>query len=200
MILDQLQKLDVAISEEIVDLRWPQLTSIMLLLSAWWVKNVLFALAAAVHDVRRRSAPWSAMLVGVATLLAAQAANLLKTVFDRPRPFAQDLWSGLGSLPSSGAMPSGHAATAVAGAVALGMLVPRARPAAYALALLVCTSRVYLGVHFAGDVLAGALLGASTAAGVVIAGRRLLGRRLSANDTIASDRRRVGPNPMTKKL
>jgi membrane-associated phospholipid phosphatase len=150
----------------------------MLLLSAWWVKDVLFALAAFVHDLRRRSPPWSALLVGVATLVAAQAANALKTVFHRPRPFAQELWSGLGSLPSSASMPSGHAATAAAGAVALGMLVPRARPAAYALAGLVCVSRVYLGVHFAGDVLAGALLGALIAAVVVLAGRRLLGGRL----------------------
>ena len=75
-------------------------------------------------------------------------------------------------------MPSGHAATAAAGAVALGMLVPRARLAAYALALAICVSRVYLGVHFAGDVVAGALLGATIAAVVVDAGRRLLGSRL----------------------
>lgn len=170
--------LDVAISEEIVDLRWTPVTSVMLLLSAWWVKNVLFALAGGVYDVARRRAPWSAVLVGVATLLAAQTANLLKSVFDRPRPFTQQLWSGLGSLPSSASMPSGHAATAAAGAVALGMLVPRARPAAYALAVLVCVSRVYLGVHFAGDVVVGALLGALIATCVVLAGRRLLGSRL----------------------
>lgn len=178
MIFDQLQMLDVAISEEIVDLRWTPITSVMLLLSAWWVKDVLLALAAGVHDARRRRLPWSALLVGAATLLAAQTANLLKTVFERPRPFTQELWSGLGSLPSSASMPSGHAAGAAAGAVALGMLVPRARPAAYALAVLVCISRVYLGVHFAGDVVVGALLGALMAAGVVVAGRRLLGSRL----------------------
>ena len=46
----------------------------------------------------------------------------------------------------------------MAGAVALGMLVPRARRAAYALAGLVCLSRVYLGVHYVSDVIVGALL------------------------------------------
>ena len=104
----------------------------MLLLSAWWVKDLLFALAAGVHDVCRRWAPRSAVLVGLATLLAAQAANLLKSVFDRQR------------------------------------LSPRT------------FGRVYLGVHFAGDVVAGALPGASIAAGVVVAGRRLLDSRFPA--------------------
>jgi membrane-associated phospholipid phosphatase len=189
--------LDVAVSEEIVDLRWSPLTAVMLLLSAWWVKDLAFVLAAAARDLRRRRVPWSVLPIGVAAAIASQAATLLKSVFDRPRPFAQGLWSGLGSLPHSGSMPSGHAATAAAAATALGMLVPGARPAAYVLAALICVSRVYLGVHFASDVLAGAALGALIGAGVVVAVRRLLGDRLADPTPPARGSRRRDTRPAT---
>ncbi len=174
MILDAFRSVDEALSEAIVDLRWRPLTEVMLLLSATWVKNLAFALAAAVADLRRRRPPWSAVLVALATLIAGIVANLLKTVFDVPRPFAEGLWSALGSLPSTGSMPSGHAATAFAAATALAMMFPRLRWAAYALAALICVSRVYLGVHYVSDVVVGALLGALIGVAVVLAGRRLV--------------------------
>jgi len=175
MVLDELRSIDVALSELVVDLRWGPLTSVMLLLSATWVKNLAFALAAAGADLRRRRPPWSAVLVGLATLIAGVVANLLKPVFDRPRPFDAGLWPALGSLPSTGSMPSGHAATAFAAATALALLVPALRPAAYGLAALIGVSRVYLGVHYVSDVVAGALLGALIGWAVVVAGRRLRG-------------------------
>ena len=91
-----------------------------------------------------------------------------------PRPFDEGLWAALGSLPSTGSMPSGHAATAFAAATALALLFPRLRLAAYALAALICVSRVYLGVHYVSDVVVGALLGALIGVAVVLAGRRLV--------------------------
>lgn len=84
----------------------------------------------------------------------------LKQFFGRPRPLAQ---AGFG-LETGFSFPSGHSAGAV---VAYGMLAYLAcrllpprwhRPAwvaAVALALAVGASRVFLGVHFASDVLAG---------------------------------------------
>jgi undecaprenyl-diphosphatase len=58
-------------------------------------------------------------------------------------------------------MPSGHASTSFAGAVVLTALVRRAAPALFVLALLVAVSRVYVGVHYPLDVVAGAALGAA---------------------------------------
>jgi undecaprenyl-diphosphatase len=69
-------------------------------------------------------------------------------------------------------LPSGHATTAFAAAVALGLCCPRLRLPALALAGGVALSRVYLGVHYAADVLAGAALGAGIAGLLVAAARR----------------------------
>lgn len=162
-------------SELLVDLRCRPLTPVMVLLSAWWVKDLVAVAVAAWLRVRRRRAPWASGVVAVATLSASLGAGAVKNAFDRPRPYVQGLWTPLGDLPSSSSMPSGHAATVCAAAVALALLAPAARWFALALAVLVCVSRVYLGVHFASDVVAGAVIGVGVGWGGVAAGRRALG-------------------------
>jgi len=89
----------------------------------------------------------------------------LKLLFMRERPFEvlTDVhtlpWGWLASATSP-SMPSGHAARAFAMAtlVALGTR-PRWGALALALAALIGLSRIYLGLHWPSDVLAGALLG-----------------------------------------
>ncbi len=116
---------------------------------------------------RQRTAAW---LLLWATLGGLVLNTLLKQLFDRPRPrlFA---W-GTHALTTS--FPSGHAmsAAAVYGTVALlaARLTPRRRArgavvaAAGAVVLLVAFSRLYLGVHYPTDVLAGLLVGGAWAA------------------------------------
>ena len=64
--------------------------------------------------------------------------------------------------PISSSFPSGHSATAAAGALTLSVLYPPLAPALVPAALLVVLSRVYLGVHFPFDVLAGVVIGLAT--------------------------------------
>jgi undecaprenyl-diphosphatase len=63
-------------------------------------------------------------------------------------------------MPTSTSFPSGHSASAATFAVAVGDLAPGLRVPLGAAASLVCFSRVYTGVHYPGDVVAGAAVGA----------------------------------------
>jgi undecaprenyl-diphosphatase len=65
--------------------------------------------------------------------------------------------------PTSSSFPSGHAASAAAFSGVIGRTIPELRVPVDALAGSVSFSRVYTGVHFPGDVLAGWLLGRGVA-------------------------------------
>ncbi len=63
-------------------------------------------------------------------------------------------------MPTSRSFPSGHTAGAVAFASGVGATMPLTSIPLHCLATLVAYSRVHTGVHYPGDVLAGALIGA----------------------------------------
>jgi undecaprenyl-diphosphatase len=64
------------------------------------------------------------------------------------------------AMPTSASFPSGHTAAAFAFASGVGRILPIAGVPLRALAALVGYSRVHTGVHYPGDVIAGALIGA----------------------------------------
>jgi membrane-associated phospholipid phosphatase len=93
-----------------------------------------------------------------ATVAATYALNTaIKRVVGRRRPQVADL-PPLTSTPTTLSFPSAHASTAFAGARLYSRL---GLPAGllYALATGLALSRLYLGVHYPSDVLAGAVLG-----------------------------------------
>jgi undecaprenyl-diphosphatase len=77
----------------------------------------------------------------------------------RHRPFETQL----GPRSSTHSFPSGHAATSFACATVLSAYAPRYRVPFFALATLIALSRIYNGMHYPTDVLAGAVLGVLTA-------------------------------------
>jgi membrane-associated phospholipid phosphatase len=93
---------------------------------------------------------------------AAYVTNTaLKLAIRRRRPELPGL-PPLTGTPTGLSFPSAHAATAFAGALAYSDLgVPRLP--LYALASTLAYSRLYLGVHYPSDILAGALLGTGLA-------------------------------------
>ncbi len=111
----------------------------------------------------------TAALVAVAVLGGTLLSSLLKAGFERPRP---DLVAHLVEV-SSQSFPSGHATLSAVTWLTLGTLLAtvqsRRRLKAYvlgvaiAVTLLVGTSRVYLGVHWPTDVIAGWCIGTAWA-------------------------------------
>jgi undecaprenyl-diphosphatase len=80
-------------------------------------------------------------------------------------------------MPHSASFPSGHAASAFAFANAVGQSLPLAAAPLRLLASAVGYSRVHTGVHYPGDVVMGAVIGASIGEMVGWALPRLLRRR-----------------------
>jgi undecaprenyl-diphosphatase len=146
------------------------------------VTGVLVAVVALALAMRRRGIEPAVLVAGF--VLTYTAVNLAKAGIDRPRP-AGALYHALGQ-----SFPSGHSAYAVAWpavAVALTRVLPGLASRAVLIGIgsivlvLVGASRVYLGVHYASDVVAGvglgfALYGICAVVGLVVAFIRHNGR------------------------
>lgn len=96
--------------------------------------------------------------------------QLIKRTVGRPRPSRNLPFAALIAEPDRFSFPSGHAAAAMSLALGLAIVFPVAAPLAGVLALVVGMSRVVLGVHYPGDVLAGQALASLTAALLYLAG------------------------------
>ena len=93
--------------------------------------------------------------------------NVIKQGVGRSRPVLLDLLDLHGFQPfvfdyAFQSFPSGHANTVFAAAVGLGILVPRLRWLFLAAAAVFATSRVVIGAHYVGDIIAGGALGYAT--------------------------------------
>lgn len=164
--LDQTLLFDIAIRDMIHSWAGPPLTSAMravtwlgepdalallMIVAAWWM----------VKAGRRRDAFWLA----IATLGALAISELLKLVFHRARPAA---FFGYVD-PSTYSFPSGHATVSccfyglLAAFLTARMKSHAVRIALWigsaALVLAIGFSRIYLGVHYASDVVGGYALG-----------------------------------------
>ena len=131
--------------------------------SVLWL-GIAAALAAGGGRKGRRAAVESVLAIGV----TSATVNLgIKPLARRRRPNRANpaqFEARVVPMPESTSFPSGHAASAFAFAYVVGRHVP---PLAVPIRLLaggVAYSRVHTGVHYPGDVVIGAILGAGIAA------------------------------------
>ena len=148
---------------------------------------VLLALAAALS-------PWlTKMSQGVLAALAVRFGFLfvaiglpslfvtvIKRLIGRARPYVgghDDPFAYMPFIwkPEYASMPSGHATTAAAAAVAIGAVWPRVRAVMWIYALVIMASRILIFVHHPSDVLGGAVVGVI---GALIVRRWFAARRL----------------------
>ena len=169
---------DRAVVEAFQHLHWGPADWIFEQLSGWWVKSLVVIGIGLAADLWSRRLPVSAAFATVAYFVAEGISELLKRVFDRPRPSLVDPHvHPLVPVPHSDSMPSTHATSAFAAAVAVGIVHPRLRWPLVALASLVAISRVWLGVHYLSDVLVGAALGTAVALALWLAVGAIIGAR-----------------------
>ena len=120
----------------------------------WYVIAVLPLVAGQARPVAKL------LYVAVAVTLVETLGFVVKRVVGRLRPpIADPTLLRQIPLPISKSFPSSHASMSVAGTLTMGLLYPEAFSALAGLAALICFTRVYLGVHYLGDVLGGLLLG-----------------------------------------
>lgn len=108
---------------------------------------------------------YSALLLAVATIGGLALNSVLKIGFNRPRPEVVE-W---GTQVFSSSFPSGHAMSAAIVYSTVAYLAARLQTrlwsklltmfAAFLIIILICVSRLYLGVHYPSDVAAGVTIG-----------------------------------------
>ncbi|MEX2582896.1 MAG: phosphatase PAP2 family protein [Gemmatimonadota bacterium] len=133
-------------------------------LGNWLVVAVIVAVAVALLSILGRRE--SAALILAAVVGAAAINPVLKAIFDRPRP---ELFEWRAHYAGSSSFPSGHAMASTVLFAVLAYVVHRlttsrsisalAAAVAMTLVLLVGGSRLYLGVHYPSDVVAGFIAG-----------------------------------------
>jgi undecaprenyl-diphosphatase len=134
-----------------------------------WAVGVLVARQFGVRDTGR---VLKTLLLGL-LLSNATVEGPVKAYFRRRRPFI-DVVRALvvGRKPGGWSFPSGHTSSAFTAATIVSAAWPRGAPVFFLLASWVGFSRVYVGVHYPGDVVSGAVAGVALGNGF----RRLLAR------------------------
>lgn len=173
--------MDEALLLAVNGLRSPGLDRGVAFLSEWGLFAFLVVLAGrgawtrSARDLASLRDGWLAFFVAVFA-----SDTVLKPMIARPRPTAVEALASqlhvLGRVPppSSTSFPSGTAAGCAAGAAWIWLRFgPRAGAIAAVYALLISASRLYVGVHWPSDLLAGWIVGAAVAFGVARLSQRI---------------------------
>lgn len=180
--LRRTERFDIAVRSQIHQYASPTLTTVMLAISFMGSGGLILAALAAYATFRycgwSRAAIW--LVVTLAGALVLEVT--LKLAFHRPRPTAF-----FGPVPSTYSFPSGHSLLSLCFyGVLAGLLSGRIRllvartliwVLAALLVLAIGLSRIYLGVHYPSDVIAGYLTGTIWVTTMILLDRWRMHRR-----------------------
>ena len=174
-VLDSVKDLDSSVFRTVAEWHSPILDRTMPELSEIASKSRLWMGIAALLAVfggqkGRRTAVEGMIAIGINSFLANV---LFKNVANRKRPTESVPEERRLEQPESSSFPSGHTASAAAFSGVVDRAYPKLWLPINGLASAVGFSRVYTGVHYPGDVLAGWLLGKSVALVVSYVAKRL---------------------------
>ena len=126
-----------------------------------WAFPIICGLIYLILKDGRRAQITVIILIVSCGLADYSSASILKPFFERLRP-SHEMLDGIRILMGKGGkygFVSSHAANIFAAAVVLSYFYPKSKKMFFTIASMVAFSRVYIGVHYPGDIIFGGLLG-----------------------------------------
>jgi undecaprenyl-diphosphatase len=145
--------------------RFPLLDGVMIAIAGWGVPVMVLAVASQWwYGADRRGRRHVLIAAGLAFLLGLALNQMVLLEFDRVRPYVDGVTSLIVAPSADPSFPSDHATAAFA--IAATFMLGRMRGQAFwffLAAFVVALSRVFVGIHYIGDILGGAATGAIAA-------------------------------------
>ena len=165
----------------------PFLDPVMWILSmkTVWIPLYLFIIWLLIRKYDKRV--WIPLLIiPVLVLIDDQSTRIIKNLVERPRPCNEPLLAGMvhifeGHCAKGYSFISGHAANSF-GVAAYSAALLGKRWFTWCIlvwAVLLSYSRVYLGVHYPGDILSGAILGLASGIGLAWVAGKLIKNKMA---------------------
>ncbi len=158
--LTPIEQFDVWVNARVERFRSPALDRIFYPLSSAADHSLLWLILGTTRALRHNDVKFAVRFAAAIGFESALTNGPIKAIFDRRRPLTGEVASdplpyGL-HRPITSSFPSGHA---TAGFTAAMLLSRRRRAPWLLLATVVASSRVYVRLHFASDVVGGAVMG-----------------------------------------
>jgi undecaprenyl-diphosphatase len=122
--------------------------------------GLIWVLLGATHALRSdRDVAVAARLAATLGVESVLVNGVIKSFFKRERPVSQEPRPYNMRMPRTTSFPSGHSSTAVVACILLSEANPSLAPAYWTVAAVVASSRVYVKIHHASDVVGGVATG-----------------------------------------
>ena len=159
--LTAIDRFDQRVNERVERLRSPTLDRIFFSLSSAADHSLLWLILGTTRALWKNDVRFAVRFAAAMGIESALTNGPIKAVFDRRRPLADEtapdpLPYGM-HRPITSSFPSGHATAGFTAAMLLSQ--PGRRAPWFVVAAAVASSRVYVRMHFASDVIGGALVG-----------------------------------------